>query len=213
MGGYMAVLPEDKIIVSLLPPEDARQVLLALFSEGEYLPEMTPLANMAYVVITGKGYRISKANPGTGNKVRAPKGNRDAVKHMGTDDADHIGEMVTVELQERRFAEFWALYPRKVGKEAARKAWRSINPTTALHAKILTTIKTAKNCGQWQRDNGRYIPNPATWLNQGRWDDEIQTDTPRRLNRNSSNMGNFTQREYDDEFFEQFVTSDFSVKT
>ena len=26
---------------------------------------------------------------------------------------------------------------------------------------------------QWQRDNGQYIPHPATWLNQGRWDDEL----------------------------------------
>ena len=24
-------------------------------------------------------------------------------------------------------------------------------------------------------ENGRFIPNPATWLNQGRWEDEVQT--------------------------------------
>lgn len=23
------------------------------------------------------------------------------------------------------------------------------------------------------KENGRYIPNPTTWLNQGRWDDEV----------------------------------------
>lgn len=26
---------------------------------------------------------------------------------------------------------------------------------------------------QWRKDNGQYIPNPATWLNQGRWDDVL----------------------------------------
>jgi hypothetical protein len=31
-----------------------------------------------------------------------------------------------------------------------------------------------KTSAQWQKDNGQYIPNPATWLNQGRWDDEIK---------------------------------------
>lgn len=30
------------------------------------------------------------------------------------------------------------------------------------------------HCEQWQRDGGQYIPHPATWLNQGRWKDEIE---------------------------------------
>ncbi len=30
---------------------------------------------------------------------------------------------------------------------------------------------------QWQREGGRYIPNPATWLNRGRWDDEYEEVT------------------------------------
>jgi hypothetical protein len=25
---------------------------------------------------------------------------------------------------------------------------------------------------QWRKDGGQFIPNPATWLNQGRWDDQ-----------------------------------------
>jgi hypothetical protein len=31
---------------------------------------------------------------------------------------------------------------------------------------------------QWQRENGRFIPNPATWINQGRWDDEYEEVAP-----------------------------------
>ena len=38
---------------------------------------------------------------------------------------------------------------------------------------LLTAIDRQKRGDQWSRDNGRYIPNPATWLNQGRWEDEV----------------------------------------
>jgi len=37
---------------------------------------------------------------------------------------------------------------------------------------MIAAVSTAKASDQWQRENGRYIPNPLTWLNQGRWDDE-----------------------------------------
>lgn len=69
-----------------------------------------------------------------------------------------------------RFAEFWSLYPRKVGKDAAWRAWQKRRPSVELGAEIATAIKR-----QWEwltRDDGKYIPNPATWLNQGRWQDE-----------------------------------------
>ncbi|ANX01325.1 hypothetical protein CSTERLE_06955 [Thermoclostridium stercorarium subsp. leptospartum DSM 9219] len=77
-------------------------------------------------------------------------------------------------LIERRFDEFWAAYPKKVGKKAAWAAWNKIKPDAELHNKILTAIGKAKLTDQWQRENGRFIPNPTTWLNQGRWDDEYE---------------------------------------
>ena len=40
---------------------------------------------------------------------------------------------------------------------------------------LLTAIDWQKRGEQWSRDNGRYVPNPATWLNQGRCDDEVTT--------------------------------------
>lgn len=85
------------------------------------------------------------------------------------------------DVQERRFAAFWEAYPKKVGKEAARKAWKKVKPDAALHERILMAVDTAKGCDQWRREGGRYIPNPATWLNQGRWDDEpTQAFSPAR---------------------------------
>jgi hypothetical protein len=31
---------------------------------------------------------------------------------------------------------------------------------------------------QWRRDDGRFIPHPATWLNQRRWEDEAEPAAP-----------------------------------
>lgn len=76
---------------------------------------------------------------------------------------------------EKRFAEFWSAYPKKVGKTVALKAWERICPNAELHKVILEAIAQQKCGAQWQRENGRFIPNPATWLNQGRWVDEIES--------------------------------------
>ncbi len=76
-------------------------------------------------------------------------------------------------LQESRFAEFWAAYPKKTGKGAVEKIWKRLHPDTALFAKMLETLEAFKQSDQWQRENGQFIPNPATWLNQKRWEDEV----------------------------------------
>jgi len=75
-------------------------------------------------------------------------------------------------LQETRFAEFWKAYPKKVGKASCLKAWKKIKPTAELHEHIMAALENQKRSEQWQREGGRFIPNPLTWLNQGRWDDE-----------------------------------------
>jgi len=72
------------------------------------------------------------------------------------------------------FSFFWDSYPKKIGKLSAYKSWLKIKPNRELFQKILKAIKEQTTCDQWCKDNGQFIPNPATWLNQGRWDDEIK---------------------------------------
>lgn len=77
-------------------------------------------------------------------------------------------------VQERRFDEFWRAYPKKVGKGNARRSWKRIAPDEVLFEHIIDAVNNnTSNNDQWHRDNGQYIPNPSTWLNQQRWDDEI----------------------------------------
>lgn len=76
-----------------------------------------------------------------------------------------------------RFAEFWATYPKKQGKGAAEKAFLKISPTASLHETMIAAIRAAVLSRQWREQNGRFIPNPATWLNQRRWEDTLPVET------------------------------------
>lgn len=70
------------------------------------------------------------------------------------------------------FAEFWAEYPKKVGKAKCSDVWKRLKPKPELFEKIMTALRTQKQSPQWTKENGLYIPNPLTWLNQKRWEDE-----------------------------------------
>lgn len=71
------------------------------------------------------------------------------------------------------FDTFWQEYPRKTAKEAARKAWAGARARVGAEA-ILTGLRAAV----WPLE-ARFIPHPATWLNQGRWDDQPAPVRPR----------------------------------
>jgi hypothetical protein len=71
------------------------------------------------------------------------------------------------------FERFWQAYPRKVAKAATRKAWTSIDPTSDQVQQIVDSVERHKLTDQWQRDDGKFIPHPATFLNQRRFEDEI----------------------------------------
>lgn len=73
---------------------------------------------------------------------------------------------------DERFTTFWSAYPKKVGKGKAEKAWKKIpTPATTLEA-ILKALEWQKKSEQWAKEYGTYIPHPATYLNEKRWEDE-----------------------------------------
>lgn len=80
------------------------------------------------------------------------------------------------ESEKGEFEQFWQAYPRKVGKKAALKAWHAAKDKPDL-LRILSALAAAKQSPDWTKENGKFIPHPATWLNQGRWDDEVQSRT------------------------------------
>lgn len=79
--------------------------------------------------------------------------------------------------REDLFDNFWQNYPKKVGKQAAQKAWDKLKPDEKLVETMLLALENQNKSAQWLKDGGQYIPNPATWLNQERWNDELPPAT------------------------------------
>jgi hypothetical protein len=66
------------------------------------------------------------------------------------------------------FASFWSAYPRHVAKAAAEKAWakivKTIDPLTIV-------VGAERMAADPNLPAEQFIPHPATWLNQQRWND------------------------------------------
>lgn len=71
------------------------------------------------------------------------------------------------------FLAFWEAYPRKTAKPPAWKAWLKSQPVLA---DVLKAISWQVECEQWVKEDGTFIPMPATYLNQLRWEDECPAD-------------------------------------
>jgi len=74
---------------------------------------------------------------------------------------------------EKSFATFWACYPKKRSKPEALRAWKKIKPDPALADEIMTGLQKWSESYDWLKENGRYIPYPATWLNNRSWEDDL----------------------------------------
>jgi hypothetical protein len=76
------------------------------------------------------------------------------------------------------FATFWQMYPRKVARKAAEKSWRKLSTdeqqlalqALPLHIQYWTAAGTEK----------QYMPYPGSWLNQARWEDELEMPQPQK---------------------------------
>jgi hypothetical protein len=73
-----------------------------------------------------------------------------------------------------KFEDFYFAYPRRVAKHAAFKAWGAIKPDQALFNRIMASVNAWAKTDQWQ--DPQFIPHPATFLNQKRWEDEIPSN-------------------------------------
>lgn len=71
------------------------------------------------------------------------------------------------------FARFWKLYPRKVGKDKAEKAWAKLKLTQDLFNEIIAALAKHAVTPGWTKDGGQFIPHASTWLNGKRWEDEV----------------------------------------
>jgi len=84
------------------------------------------------------------------------------------------GSKVKVSNHARRFDEFWKEYPKKRAKQKCLQKWESGRFDDMADQIIDDVTKRKLNDERWRRDNGRYIPDPLTYLNGERWEDEME---------------------------------------
>ena len=99
------------------------------------------------------------------NTPHTPQGGADPDADPDTDETDDL-------TYSDEFEAFMRVYPKRVGKGAAWRAWKKLRPSKTLQRRMAEAVKAQSTWPDWQRDNGKYIPHPSTWINQARWDDE-----------------------------------------
>jgi len=76
---------------------------------------------------------------------------------------------ISIASYSEEFEVFWKAYPKKTGKGEANKIWKKLNVPLQT---VLNALDWQKKSKDWLKDNGQFIPMPATYLNQRRFDDE-----------------------------------------
>jgi len=83
--------------------------------------------------------------------------------------------------EQQLFDRFWTAFPKKWGKAQAKAAWSALCPDEALVETILAAIARGKRTVQWRKDSGQFVPRPADWLSDRRWE-----PTPQLSNKHSA---------------------------
>ena len=76
------------------------------------------------------------------------------------------------------FEAFWEAYPNKKAKREAEKAWMNLKPDADLRHRIQSAIATQRRSESWEKEDGKYVPHPATWLRGRRWE-HVSANKPR----------------------------------
>jgi hypothetical protein len=106
------------------------------------------------------------------SRNKADESNPEAIKDKGLRIKDK-GVKQSLDLFDADFETFWKEYPRKTGKGAAKRAFEKALLKGATLESLVSAVRRQKCGSQWTRDGGQFIPHPATWLNQERWEDEV----------------------------------------
>jgi hypothetical protein len=72
--------------------------------------------------------------------------------------------------KDEKFKKFWELYPRKIAKLATERAWKKL---TLKQIDSIAAVYKA-HLLRWKYKEIQFVPHASTWLNQRRWEDELE---------------------------------------
>lgn len=70
------------------------------------------------------------------------------------------------------FDVFWQQYPKKVAKAEAQKSFAKLKPDRLVLQAMVDALDWQRDTDGWRKNAGQFVPNPTTWLNQRRWEDD-----------------------------------------
>lgn len=92
------------------------------------------------------------------------------------------------------FAAWWELYPNTSGKRKAFEAWVKRGLESEEQGRLIKALRFHMKTDQWTKDDGRYVPHAATYLNERRDEDDIDQHSFKNENCSGSERfwGEFT---------------------
>lgn len=161
-------------------PDDPRLIQKLCYLDTE--PDLQALVNAGFLEADASvtsSWRQRDANVTPQSRVEKRREEESREEENGSPaNADSVSAKTqTQEIDEWFDNEFWPRYPKKVGKQEARKAVHKLRPGTSLRRSITNHLDArVGHDRQWNRDGGKYRPNPATFINQHRFEDEWEED-------------------------------------
>lgn len=115
-------------------------------------------------------------------------------QHEASAGLDNRSLTVNNSIYSDEFLEFWEIYPKKIGKGKAFEEYERIKqmPDNKI---LIEKVKIYKETRSWKKDNGQFIPHPATWLHQRRWEDEVEKE---KVIRGQQDWGDDDEEEEED---------------
>lgn len=110
--------------------------------------------------------RAAKSNTETTSNDRSTNVQRKG--NTSSSSSKKMKECVSVKQGDPEFDQFWNIYPHKTAKKRALKAWQ----TALKETDAQTIIRAAEEFARASKGKElQYIKHPATWLNDGSWED------------------------------------------
>jgi hypothetical protein len=101
----------------------------------------------------------------------------------------------------KHFEKFWDLYPLKNSEPKTWQIFQELNPSEELITQILTALQNQLQFVQRQQALGKWVPNwknPANWLAQCCWNDEIPTDQQSQEVKHAQNQHGYRKQQATD---------------
>ncbi len=94
-----------------------------------------------------------------------------ALVNKSPDSVPRISEVIEQKREEKNkdFELFYKAYPKKKNPGDAEKAWKSVSPD--INA-VLAALEWQTKTHDWTKENGQFIPYPASYLRARGWEDE-----------------------------------------